>query len=132
MRNSTIKKTTNPLHRLGFHYAWAGIHHAFTQHPNFQIHAFVSLVVFLLAIILELSAFKLTMLIFAVTLGLVVEMFNTAIEAIVDMITQDWNYNAKIAKDVAAGAMLITAIGTAIIGALLLGPEIMKLLEINN
>lgn len=67
-------------------------------------------------------------LVFAIMFGLVVELINTAIESVVDLVTQEWRLSAKIAKDVAAGAMLITAVGTAIIGLLIFLPPIAALM----
>ena len=114
----------NHIHHIGFHHAWEGIKHAFTHHPNFKIHSAISLIVLTLAIILKISDIKLIILVFSIVLGFTVEMVNTSIESIVDLVTEEWRQNAKIAKDVAAGAMLLTAIGTAIVGLIILLPEI--------
>ena len=56
------------------------------------------------------------------------ELINTAIETIVDMITMEKNEKAKIAKDVAAGAVLVNAIGSTIIGLIIFIPKIINIL----
>jgi len=114
------------IHHIGFHHAWDGIKHAFINHPNFKIHSIISLIVLLLALILQISNIQFTILVFAIVLGFIVEMVNTSIESVVDLVTEEWRQNAKIAKDVSAGAMLLAAIGTAIVGLIIFIPEILK------
>ncbi len=123
-----MEKIRQHIHHIGFHHAWDGIKHAFSQHPNFRVHATISLAVIITALILQVSDLKWVVLIFAIVLGFTVEMVNTSIESVVDLVTEEWRQNAKIAKDVSAGAMLLTAIGTAIVGLIVLVPEILKAL----
>lgn len=61
---------------------------------------------------------------FVILLGLVAEMINTALESMTDLITQEWREKAKIAKDVSAGMMLLTAIGAVIIASFIFYPYI--------
>ena len=63
-------------------------------------------------------------IILAIVFGLGVEMVNTAIEAMTDLITTEWRTEAKIAKDVAAGMMLLTALGTVIVALFIFYPRI--------
>jgi diacylglycerol kinase len=121
-----MERIKRRIHHIGFHHAWDGLKHAFINHPNFKVHSTISLLVLILAFIFKISEIKLIILVFAIVLGFVVEMVNTSIESIVDLVTEEWRQNAKIAKDVSAGAMLLTAIGTAIVGLIILVPEILK------
>lgn len=120
-----IRVIARRIHRVGFQHAWRGILYSFTTQPNFQIHIGISLIVSILMIYFPLETWERVVLIFCIVLGLVVEMVNTAVESVVDLVTQEWRQSAKIAKDVASGAMLLTAIATMIVGFVILGPHIL-------
>jgi len=124
-----IRRVAHRIHRIGFQHAWGGLVYSVTTQPNFQIHLAVSLFVLIGMITLELQTWERVTLIFCIVLGLVVEMVNTAVESVVDLVTQEWRQSAKTAKDVAAGAMLLTAMGTAAVGLTILGPKIMELIK---
>lgn len=113
-----IRQTKQQISRIGFHYAWAGVCQTFLQHINFRIHVFISLVVVVAGLWLQISLNHWLWLLAAIVWGLTVELINTAVEATVDLATDKWHPLAKAAKDAAAGAMLITALGTAVIGSL--------------
>lgn len=123
-----IKKVSQRIHKIGFEHAIRGVYYSFSTQPNFQIHVAISIFVIIGMIMFDLMIWEYVVLIFCIVLGLVVEMVNTAIESVVDLVTQEWRKSAKIAKDVSAGAMLLTALGTASIGVLILGPKILELL----
>ena len=110
-----------------FKHAINGIVWAIKNHPNFKIHIAISFLVLFLAFILKVSKTDIVLLIFAIVLGLMVEMVNTAIEEVTNLITIKWAKQAKIAKDVSAGLMLLTAIGTAIIGLIIFIPYFLKI-----
>lgn len=67
---------------------------------------------------------ELLILVFTIILGLSAEMINTALESMTDLITREWRQEAKIAKDVSAGMMLITAFGALIVAAVIFLPYI--------
>jgi diacylglycerol kinase (ATP) len=107
-----------------FRYAFAGWYHVLRTQPNAWIHAVFSVLVIGLAFWLRLpprdwAILVLTML--AVWMG---EFFNTALEAVVDMSMPDPHPLAKVAKDVAAAAVLLGAIAAVLIGLLILGPPL--------
>lgn len=97
---------------------------AFRTQKNFKIHLLLSLIVLILAWWMSVSLEKFLILIFAITFGLVIEMVNTAFERTVDLVSEEYSPKAKIVKDVAAGAMLLTAISLAFIGLLILLPPL--------
>ncbi|MBI5019398.1 diacylglycerol kinase family protein [Candidatus Gottesmanbacteria bacterium] len=115
-------------HHISFQNAFAGVWWALTTQPNFRIHIFLSLVALGLSWILEISPVEWSIIIFAIVLGLGSEMVNTALEAMTDLITSEWRKEAKIAKDVAAGMMLMVAFGALIVGLVILGPKLWILL----
>ena len=99
-------------HTISFKHAWDGIVYAFSSQPNFRIHLIFSVLACGMAWWLNVSSTKWLVLIMTIVGGLIVEMINTAVESMVDLITQERRLDAKFAKDVAAGAMLIYAIGS--------------------
>lgn len=94
-----------------------------TQH-NAWIHAVISIAVFVLAIWLRLSHVEWSVLVLTIMIVWMAEFFNTALEAVVDMVAPDYQPLAKVAKDVAAAAVLVGALGSIIIGLLILGPPL--------
>ncbi len=72
-----------------------------------------------------ISTVEMTIIIFTIVLGLTSEMINTSIEAMTDLITHEWKEEAKIAKDVSAGMMLVVSIGAAIVGSIIFVPYIL-------
>ncbi|MFH0863646.1 MAG: diacylglycerol kinase family protein [Candidatus Gottesmanbacteria bacterium] len=111
-------------HRISFKNAFDGLFYAFTSQPNFKIHFFLASLALLLGFFLEVSFLELIILVIVIIFGLTVEMMNTSIESITDLVTKEWRQEAKIAKDVAAGMMLLTAIGTVIVALLIFIPRL--------
>lgn len=112
-----------------FRNAVEGCRFAFKTQRNFRVHLMISFLVFFLAVWLEISFERILLLISAIILGLTVEMANTAFEKTVDLITEEFNPKAKIAKDVSAGMMLLVSVGLAILGALVLLPPLLEKLS---
>lgn len=79
------------------------------------------------SIVFKVNAFEMGILGVMILLVIVAEMINTAIEEMVNFVTVEHKREAKIAKDVAAGMVLITAIGSIIVGILVFAPHILKL-----
>lgn len=92
-----------------FQYALTGIIHALSTQRNMRIHFAIALFVMLLSLIVGVNRWEALLLFVAITLVIITELFNTAIEAVVDMATEEYHPLAKIAKDVAAGAVFLTA-----------------------
>jgi len=102
-----------------FNYAFQGIIYALKTQRNMQIHVFATIVVLLMSLFFHLNRLELVMLIATISMVLVTEMINTAIEAAIDLMTDQYNIFAKIAKNVAAGAVLIAAINAIVVAYLL-------------
>ena len=109
-------------HHISFKNAISGVVWALRTQPNFRVHLFLSIVVLFFAEVYQIQTIEKLILIFTILLGFTVEMLNTAIESITDLITTEWRQQAKIAKDVSAGMMLIVAIGAVIIAAYIFAP----------
>lgn len=96
--------------RWSFTWAFAGIVYAIRTQRNMQLHIAAVAIVLVLGLALNLSRLEFVAVIAAISLVLVAEMFNTAIEAAVDAVVTDYHPLVKVAKDVAAGAVLIAAV----------------------
>lgn len=113
-------------HTISFLHAWEGIKWAVTTQPNFRVHLSLALIAVILGFYFQVSFIEFTLIVFAIVLGLTAEMINTALEAMTDLITSEWRQEAKIAKDVSAGMMLLTAVGTVIIASMIFGVRILR------
>jgi diacylglycerol kinase (ATP) len=114
---------------ISFKYAWAGIVYAFRTQRNFRIHVAVCALAIGLSVFLRLETVEISII--AITSGLVLtlELVNTAIESIVDLtVKQSYHELAKIAKDCAAGAVLISALVALLVAATLLLPPLAGLI----
>jgi diacylglycerol kinase len=112
-----------------FSHAINGIKYVFATQKNMQIHFFLSVVALFLCAILKVSIVEVLFVLFAIVFVMVMELVNTAIERSVDLITSDFHPLAKIAKDVAAGAVLFAAIFAFIVGLYVFVDPIMKLIK---
>ena len=101
-----------------FNYAVEGIIHVLRTQRNLRIHFLAAVLVFAGAIAVGVTRLQLIALVLAIAFVLVAEMLNTAIEGIIDVSTTSFDPNAKLAKDIAAGAVLIASITAVAIGFL--------------
>src|SRR3989339_739221 len=101
----------NPIriHRVSFKHAFDGLLHNLKSQPNFRFHLFAIVCVCLAGSYLSISYLEWLTLIFTFNMVLVSEMVNTAIESMVDLITLERRQDAKVAKDVSAGMVLVSA-----------------------
>lgn len=102
--------------RRSFRFAYEGLKYALTTQQNMQFHFSAAFLVFIAAIVLEISRVETLLLLLAVTLVIVTELINTAVEKTVDLAMPDRHPLAKIAKDVAAAAVLVSAAFAAVTG----------------
>ncbi len=136
MGGDSLKTTTTcyyirmSKHTISFRNAFIGIWTAITTQLNLRIHFIVASLVIFGAVYLRLKPADFLSLIFALALVLVTEMINTAIEFMSDAITLEHNENIKMAKDVSAGAVLLSAIFAALIGLIIFVPKILILFNI--
>ena len=112
-----------------FKYAIEGIISSFKTEQNMKIHIFIMILVIILGMVLKLSTLEWIILTIVIVLVISAELFNTTIETVVDMITKEKNEKAKLAKDVAAGAVLVLAIGSVIIGLIIFIPKILEFIK---
>ena len=110
---------------VSFRYAAQGLSYAFSSQRNFRIHVGTGVIVFGLGLWLGLSADRLAVLVLTVAAVLVLELLNTATEAVVDLaIGRRFHPLARIAKDCAAAAVLVASLSSLLIALLLLLPPL--------
>jgi diacylglycerol kinase len=112
-----------------FKYAFEGWWHVIRTQQNAWIHALASILAILFSFWLKISGIEWALVIIAIAFVWTAEFFNTALEAIVDLTTQDQHPLAKAAKDVSAAAVLIAALMSVVIGLLVLGPPLLEKLQ---
>jgi diacylglycerol kinase (ATP) len=103
-------------------FAIEGILHAAKTQRHLRYHFYTAAAVLLLSYILGVSGIEFLIIALSVIIVLIAEMFNTAIETIVDIIRPEYSERGRIVKDIAAGAVLITSFGVAVIGYIILFP----------
>lgn len=107
-----------------FVYAFQGITHVSVTQRNMRVHISIAAVIISLGVWLGITTVEWAVL--ALTTGVVfaAEMLNTAIESLVDLVRPDHHPLAKVAKDAAAGAVLVLAIFAVLVGLFILGPRL--------
>jgi diacylglycerol kinase len=108
----------------GFGYAFRGLWYALRTQRNARVHVSVAILAILLGIVLRISAVEFAMVFVAITGVFLAEMFNTVFELCVDLASPDYHPLAKIAKDVAAGAVLLSAMLSIVIGIFVFVPHL--------
>lgn len=111
-----------------FRYAFQGLADLFRSQPNAQIHAAAAVVAVCLGIFFQISRLEWAVIVLCIALVISLEALNTAIEHLTDLVSPNYHPLAGKAKDVAAAAVLIAAMGAAIAGGLIFLPKIAGLL----
>jgi len=102
-----------------FNYAFEGILYAFKTQRNMKIHFAVAIIVLAMSLFYDLSRLEILLLFSTISMVIITEMINTSIETTIDLITDKYHVFAKIAKNVAAGAVLIASINAVIVAYLI-------------
>lgn len=128
-RCSPVRPPDRQITKLiaSFRYAGAGLWYVIRTQRNAQIHCLIGACVILLGVVVELNRIEWLLLVLTITLVLAAEGINTAIETVVDLITSTMHPVAGIAKDVAAGVVLLCAIAAVLIGCLIFLPHLVSL-----
>lgn len=113
----------------GFGFAFRGLWHAISTQINMKVHISLAIIAVALGILLHISAVEFAIIFLAIAGVLITEMFNTVIELCVDLASPTYHPLAKIAKDVAAGVVLLSAIMSIIIALFIFGPHLWALVH---
>lgn len=117
-------------HSITFKYALEGIKYAFSTQPNFRVHTLAALGVVTGGWFFGLSSLEWVIIIVTICLVFIAEMLNTALESMTDLIEEKSHAKAKIAKDVSAGMVLISATTAVVVGLVIFIPKILGVLSI--
>jgi diacylglycerol kinase (ATP) len=107
-----------------FNYAFEGIIHVLRTQRNMRIHLAVAFGVIVLAILVNVTKIELIALLISITFVLIAEMINSALESAIDIATTSFDPMAKLAKDIAAGAVLIATINALAVGYLVFANKV--------
>lgn len=107
-------------------YAIEGVRYVFKKDQNIRIHFFVAILVILASLFFKVNPFEMGILGVMIILVITTEMINSAIEKMTDLITKEYRLEAKIAKDVSSGMVLVAAFGSIIVGILIFTPYILR------
>ena len=107
-----------------FNYAFEGVIHVLRTQRNMRIHFAIAAAVLILAFIYDVTRLELIALMISIAFVLIAEMVNTAVEATIDLSTPSFDPLAKIAKDIAAGAVLVAALNAVAVGYLVFSGEV--------
>jgi diacylglycerol kinase len=113
----------------GFGFAFSGLWYALRTQRNVRVQVAIAILAILLGILLHISAIEFAMVFVAITSVFIAEMFNTVFELCVDLASPNFHPLAKIAKDVAAGAVLLSAILAIVIALFVFGPHLWELIR---
>ena len=123
------KQKKDPLYK-SFGYAFAGIFAVVTKERNMKIHCAAVVCMMIAGLVFHISPIEWCICLTLFGLVMALEMVNTAVEAVVDLVTEERMPLAKLAKDAAAGAVLIAAIMAAIAGMIIFIPKLLESLSI--
>lgn len=108
----------------GFGFALKGLLYALATQLNFKIHCLMAVAVVATGLIIGLSTSEWLWIALAMVLVLMAELFNTAIEELVNLVSPNFSPQAGLVKDLAAGAVLVVAVFAFIVGILVFGPKL--------
>ena len=120
----SVRRRRSPSLIESFNYAIEGIIHVLRTHRNMRIHFLVAIAVLVAALWVGVDRMELIALLISISFVLVAEMINSAIEQAIDVATTSFDPLAKLAKDVAAGAVLIASANAVAVGYLVFSNEI--------
>lgn len=118
---------------MSFKYAWCGVQYAFSTQRNFRIHLVIGLLAMVLGVFFRVRAVEMAVLLLTIALVLVLELLNTAMESLVDLtLGQSYHELAKIAKDCAAGAVLIASLAALLVAVFIFGSHLLSLTSLGR
>lgn len=112
-----------------FKYAFEGICYVLKTQPNMKIHFTIGILAVIAGFIFKISAYEWLAMVIVIGFVLILEVVNTAVETLVDLYTEEYHHLAKISKDTAAGAVLLMAIVSVVVGLIIFLPKVWVLIQ---
>jgi diacylglycerol kinase len=110
-----------------FNYAWQGLSYSVKHNQNIKIHIVIAVIVLLLGLILGFTKYEMFSIALLIVFVICTEMINTSIEEVVDLLVDEHNEHAKIAKDVGAGMVLLVSCFALVIGFIIFLPHVLMM-----
>ena len=121
-RQKGIKKFLN-----SFTYPIKGLKYAYRNEQNLAVDVGISIIVLIAGVIFKLELYEWLIVVFTIGIVIALELVNTSIEAVVDLVTEEYHPLAKVAKDTSAAAVFIFAIVAVIVGLIIFLPKVIAL-----
>ncbi len=112
---------------LSFSYPIKGLKYAYRNEQNLAVDVGVSLLVLIAGFIFQLEHYEWIIIVMTIAVVIAGELINTAIEAVVDLVTEEYHPLAKVAKDTSAAAVFVLAIMAAVVGIIIFLPKLISL-----
>lgn len=112
-----MPRTKSPVR--SFRHALHGLLLSFRTQRHLRVHFFVAILVLCAGFLWRLNRVEMALLLGVISLVILAELFNTAVEAVVDLVTEDYHPLARVAKDVSAGAVLVASVNAFLVGVML-------------
>lgn len=123
--NQEVGKIRRKLAK-SFSYAIDGIRYTIKTQPNMRVHLGVGMIAVAAGIAFRIASYEWLALVIVISFVFILEIINTAIETLVDLYTEEYHHLAKVAKDTAAGAVMVAAIMSVCVGLIIFLPKIMN------
>ena len=107
-----------------FDHAYRGLIYAVRTQRNMRVHVVIAALVLVGSLLVGVSKLELAGLVFVILLVFITELFNTALEFAIDLVTKEYHPLAKLAKDISAGAVLVSSVGAVLVGYLILADNL--------
>jgi len=113
--------------KKSFHYAHRGLRRVIKEEQNFALELSIAIVIIILAILSKFKAVEWAVLVLTISLVLLTEIFNSAVERVSDLLKPRLDIYVKEIKDIMAGAVFLAASTAVVVGVFLFGPRVIKL-----
>ena len=110
-------------------YAFDGLKYAYKNEQSMTVHIVVTILVIMFGFIFEISSYEWIIVVLCIGIMMCVELVNTSIEAVVDLVTKKYDEKAKVAKDVAAAVSVMFSITSIIVGLIIFAPKIINFIR---
>lgn len=110
-------------------FAFDGLKHAYKNEQSMTVHIIITVLVIICGIIFRLNSLEWIAVVFCIGIMMCLELVNTSIEAVVDLVTEKYNEKAKVAKDVAAAVSVMFSFTSIIIGLIIFIPKVIEFIR---
>ena len=128
-KNKYLKTQGKSKFKESFNHATDGVEYAINHERNLKIEILMGILVSIAGFLFKISILEWLILVLVISMVICLELVNTSIERTVDLVTKEYKDLAKVAKDVAAGAVLIMSMFSVVVGIIIFLPKIIDLLN---